>query len=409
MGDLRIYKREASRRARVRRWADELDLARTLTEARARRGEILAKRTRASGRSRPRRSRPPRPSRRTSRRRGGRRHGSAVPYVGRSTASTSAAPSSTPISGPAALYRHDLSRRELRSLLRRKVASITTDDVARLGRELEPPGANMTTGGVLAGSTIDNVLIALSAVFTLGVRRGWAQTNPVGGLTKAERPKSGKRPHRILSPDEIRRSVEAAGARWRVLVMTAVFSGLRQSELLGLSWRDVDLDAGRLSVRWQLERGTGLLKEPTTTNGVRPVPLPAFVVRALREHKLASRWSLPEHRVFVSDVGGRLDHRNVGRMWERVRVKAGLAEPLPVFHDLRHRRCVVDRRGPRRRLCVAGAGAWVAVDHVGRVRRSVQPGAARGAGDGCVGRGVRRPVGGRSAVVLPGVLAAGVR
>jgi integrase len=285
--------------------------ARTLTEARARRGEILAKRHKGE------RVKPPASL-------------TLAQAVEAYFAQTRVG------DGTAALYRHDLSRRELRSLLRRKVASITTDDVARLVRELEAPGANMTTGGVLAGSTIDNVLIALSAVFTLGVRRGWTQTNPVGGLTKDERPKSGKRPHRILTPDEIRRSVEAAGARWRVLVTTAVFSGMRQSELLGLSWRDIDLDAGRLSVQWQLERGTGLLKEPKTENGEREVPLPAFVVKALREHKLASRWSLDDHPVFASDVGGRLDHRNVGRMWERVRVKAGLAEPLPVFHDLRH-------------------------------------------------------------------------
>jgi integrase len=223
--------------------------------------------------------------------------------------------------------------------------------MARLVRELEAPGANMRTGGVLKGSTIDNVLTALSGVFALAVRRGWAQANPVGGLLRSERPKTDNRPKRILSPDEIRRVVEAAGERWRVFVMVAVFTGLRQAEQLGLTWVDVDLDAGRLSVRWQLERGTHALVEPKTANAVREVPLPAFLVRALREHKLASHWSLDEHPVFASDVGGHIGHRNVGRAWSRIRGEtrvakpgrgrkplpgAGLSGPLPVFNDLRH-------------------------------------------------------------------------
>jgi integrase len=183
---------------------------------------------------------------------------------------------------------------------------------------------------------VRNVLTALSATFSLAVRRGWIASNPVSGLTKGERPSSRKRQHRILNSDEIRRAIAAAGKRSRVLVIVAVFGGLRQGELLGLTWADVDLDGARLKVRSHLQRGTRTLVATKTEKGVREVPLPAFVVRALREQKLASRWSLPEHPVFPSDAGGPLHHRNVGRMWARVREAAGMAEPLPVFHDMRH-------------------------------------------------------------------------
>lgn len=226
-----------------------------------------------------------------------------------------------------ALYRHNLGRPELRAIRARKVAAVSIDDLAKIVRQLEAKG--------LAGSTIRNVLVALSSVFTLAVRRGWAPTNPVRGLTRSERPKTRKRPHRTLSADEIRAVLNNAGER-RTLIALAVFAGLRQSELLGLTWADLDLDDARLTVRTQLERGTRARVETKTVEAVRQVPLPSFLVKMLRAHRLASAYSLDAHAVFVSAVGGPLDHRNVVRAWHVIRAAAGLAAPAPRFHDLRH-------------------------------------------------------------------------
>jgi integrase len=59
-------------------------------------------------------------------------------------------------------------------------------------------------------------------------------------------------------------------------------------------------------------------------------------VRLLREHRLASRWSLDDHPVLASPTGDPLDHRNVQRAWVRIREGAALAEPAPRLHDCRH-------------------------------------------------------------------------
>ena len=92
----------------------------------------------------------------------------------------------------------------------------------------------------------------------------------------------------------------------------------------------------RLTVRTQLERGTRARVEPKTGDAIRQVPLPAFLVKMLRAHRLASPYSRDEHPVFSSTTGGALDHRNTVRVWHAIREAAGLAEPWPRFHDLRH-------------------------------------------------------------------------
>jgi integrase len=64
--------------------------------------------------------------------------------------------------------------------------------------------------------------------------------------------------------------------------------GLRKGELLGLAWIDVDLDAGELTVGWQLQRiHDRLLRRPTKTeNSDATLPLPEICVTALRRHRI---------------------------------------------------------------------------------------------------------------------------
>jgi integrase len=65
----------------------------------------------------------------------------------------------------------------------------------------------------------------------------------------------------------------------------AIATGLQQGELLALRWQDIDLDAGRLSVRYTLRLGTRELAEPKTDQARRTLRLGADSVVALREHR----------------------------------------------------------------------------------------------------------------------------
>ena len=74
--------------------------------------------------------------------------------------------------------------------------------------------------------------------------------------------------------------------RWRPLLVTAIFTGLRASELRGLRWEDVDLAAGELHVRQRADRFNEIGK-PKSAAGERTVPFGKFVANTLKEWKLA--------------------------------------------------------------------------------------------------------------------------
>ena len=127
-----------------------------------------------------------------------------------------------------------------------------------------------------------------------------------------------------------------------VLYLTALGTGLRQGELLGLQWADLDLDGRRLMVRHTLQRGTGKLVEPKTDRARRNVSLPVYVTDAIREHRrrqledrlaAGDRWR-DRDLVFTTALGRPLDPRNVLRAYHAALAAAGL--PRQPFHHLRH-------------------------------------------------------------------------
>jgi integrase len=92
----------------------------------------------------------------------------------------------------------------------------------------------------------------------------------------------------IPSPDEIRTIITALNdhPQWRPLLLTAMFTGLRSSELRGLRWSDIDLKAGELHVRQRADRYRKM-GPPKSESGERTIPLPPMLSKILREWKLA--------------------------------------------------------------------------------------------------------------------------
>src|SRR4029077_5394016 len=76
----------------------------------------------------------------------------------------------------------------------------------------------------------------------------------------------------IPSPDEIRTLIGQLDGRWRPLFLTAIFSGLRASELRGLRWIDVDLKRGEIHVRQRADRFRAI-GPPKSEAGERTVPI----------------------------------------------------------------------------------------------------------------------------------------
>jgi integrase len=96
----------------------------------------------------------------------------------------------------------------------------------------------------------------------------------------------------IPSPDEIRAIIAAASDGRRPPLLTAIFTGLRVSELRGLRWDDVDLKRGELHVRQRADRYNAIGK-PKSVAGERVIPLPPMLVSTLRKWRLACPNSEP--------------------------------------------------------------------------------------------------------------------
>jgi integrase len=119
--------------------------------------------------------------------------------------------------------------------------------------------------------------------------------------------------------------------------------GLRKGEVLGLTWVDVDLDAGELAVRLQLQRvGTELLhRETKTEESAAPLPLPAICVNALRRQEARQEEARVEAGdtwhdfglVFTTRYGTPVDPRNLSRAWDLCCAAAGVRKIT--VHDAR--------------------------------------------------------------------------
>jgi integrase len=132
----------------------------------------------------------------------------------------------------------------------------------------------------------------------------------------------------IPSPKEVRAIIDTLEERWRPLFLTAIFTGLRASELRGLRWVDVDLKRGELHVRQRADRFNtmGRLKSEA---GERTVPLPPLVINALKGHRL----TCPKGELGLVFPNGRGRVENYSNI-----VKRGFMPPLITAG-------VVDRNG----------------------------------------------------------------
>jgi integrase len=144
---------------------------------------------------------------------------------------------------------------------------------------------------------IKRVIRSLGALLAEAHERGLTAKNPVRDMRK-RRPRGAERQSErrqkgklkvgtdIPISDEIKAIIAHLRGRWRPLFLTAIFTGLRASELRGLRWTDVDLNKHRVHVRQRADR-YNQIGPPKSAAGEREVPLPPMVVNTLREWELA--------------------------------------------------------------------------------------------------------------------------
>jgi integrase len=144
---------------------------------------------------------------------------------------------------------------------------------------------------------VRKVLVSLGSLLADAQERGLVVRNAVREKSRS-RQKGADRRHEkrhkgrlkigidIPAREEIKAIVGALDGRWRPLLLTAIFAGLRASELRGLRWQDIELDKREIRVHQRADRFNAIGK-PKSEAGQRTVPIPPMVVNALKEWQLA--------------------------------------------------------------------------------------------------------------------------
>ncbi len=220
----------------------------------------------------------------------------------------------------------------------KKLADLTAQDVQRMLAEMIEAGASPTTAKNARG--------VLRKALNDAMRSDLLWRNVV---TLTDMPAQRTYHPKPLTATELPRYLAATRGKRLEALLPAI--GLREGEVFGLEWQDIDLEAGTLAVRQQIQR---------VGNPRRPVPLPAQVVDALTAHKerqdlekvlAGSRWGGPDGEwaglVFCTSIGTPLDPRNVIKQFRDILKEAGVDSRR--VHDLRHDAGPVGRspaRGP---------------------------------------------------------------
>ena len=201
-------------------------------------------------------------------------------------------------------------------------------------RRTDIQGLITASSDQLSPKTVENHLRLIRAVFNAAVEDQLISLSPVRKISRQPVSRVKVVP---LSVAQIDALVTATPDRYRAMVITAVGSGLRQGELLGLRADDVDLERGLVHVRHQLVSVPGVpahLGPPKTDASLRTVPVPGFVSAALARHQEA----FPAGPFGVLFTNKRLDvvnRQSLHRSFRYALRTAGL--PLTVtFHQLRH-------------------------------------------------------------------------
>lgn len=133
-----------------------------------------------------------------------------------------------------------------RSFRGETLASITPEKVERYraARKVEA-SKNSRLGTPISPSTANRELACLKTLFSKAVEWGRIEMNPAARVKKLKEPPGRET---ILTEDQARRLVEAAGPEFRPIIITALGTGARRSEILNLKWRDVDSVMGIITI-----------------------------------------------------------------------------------------------------------------------------------------------------------------
>ena len=180
-----------------------------------------------------------------------------------------------------------------------KIATLTTPDVEAFKDRLLKTRSH---------AMAKKVLTSFKSILSEGQRRGLVAQN-VAATVKVPAKRKNGRPE-IPTKAEVSKILAKADGNWRPIIVMAIFTGMRSSELRALRWEDVDLDERVVRVRQRADRW-GAMAPPKSEAGERVIPMTNMVRATLGELRL--KWRPDAELVFPTQVmfeqdAGRLSH-----------------------------------------------------------------------------------------------------
>lgn len=151
----------------------------------------------------------------------------------------------------------------------------------------------------LARASCAKIRNIMSVLFNHARRYDLCYANPIQFVRQSAKRRTV--PH-ILLVDEIRKLLEAVDPLSRILVFMDATTGLRQSELFGLRWRDLDFESGEINVTKSVVHG--VTSKCKTESSMKPVPMGPQLAETLKRWRVETRYAKPDDWVFASSRTG---------------------------------------------------------------------------------------------------------
>ncbi|WP_417794230.1 tyrosine-type recombinase/integrase [Terasakiella pusilla] len=185
---------------------------------------------------------------------------------------------------------------------------------------------------------VQKVLTSLRSLINESIRRGFVSNNVASAVRRKSHSRH-KKAERIPTKHELAALIQTAESRWKPLIITAAFTGLRSSELRGLTWENVNFKTSEITVNQRADEN-GHMNSPKSRAGTRQVPMAPLVVRSLKEWKLECTIG-PMNLVFPNWTGRVESHANIlNRGFYPLMKQCGFIDTegkrLFKFHALRH-------------------------------------------------------------------------
>ncbi len=229
---------------------------------------------------------------------------------------------------------------------------ISSRDIQRFINSLAQNGVNKNTGGALSRKTITHHLSFISSVFEYAIKMDMLTSNPCKRVTIPKYDANGNisstAEKKIYTKEQTRQFIDMldkAEMKYKVFFTLAIYTGCRRGELMGLEWKDIDLNTGMISISRtsNYTSGKGIYTDTTKTrNSLRTIYIPQNIIELLRQYQkeqteykkqLGDLWK--EHDRLFTKFNGEPMSLNAPYTWLRKQCKK-IDFPFYGVHTFRH-------------------------------------------------------------------------